>query len=139
MAGECPIETVAQFKYLGVTQDQYLDFSVNVNQIQSKTLGKIQLLGKARSFVHHDTSIMLYETLILPLFDYCDYVYHCLTRRDCNTLKKMQNCRLRRILRCERFTPVSYVHQECGVRCWLIDAHDMFVMNSIKRRILFHQ
>ena len=73
-ARQCELERVDRFKNLGMVLDQHLSFSYYVEYLKGKTLSKICLLGRARHFVDHETSIMLYKTLILPYYDYCNYV-----------------------------------------------------------------
>ena len=82
-AGENTLECVKQVKYLGVILVPHLTFHAHCDYIKLKTLGKIGALGRIRSIVDHKTSLMLYKTLVLPLFDYCDLVYNCLSRKDC--------------------------------------------------------
>ena len=114
-AGQSELERVESFKYLGVVLDPNLTFSQHIEYLKSKTLSKISLLGRARYFVDHDTSVMLYKTLILPYYDYCDFVYHCLSQKDCHTLQKLQNCSLRQILKCDRLSPISDMHTVCEI------------------------
>ncbi len=114
-AGQSVLDRVDRFKYLGVVLDQHLTFSYHIDYLKSKTLEKISLLGRARHFVDHDTSIMLYKTLILPYYDYCDVVYHCLSQKDNYTLQKLQNCSLRQILKYDKLSPVSDMHSICNI------------------------
>ncbi len=75
------LERVNQYKYLGVFLDTCLDWNHHIGV----TAGKIsQQLGvlRVRRHLTIDTAKMLYNSLVLPLFDYCDVV-----RR----LQKLQN------------------------------------------------
>ena len=108
-----PIKLVTKFKYLGVMLDSTLSFHEHVQYIQSKTLGKIKVLGRARSFLSEDLCLSLYRTLVLPLFDFNDYVYDCLTVNDSYTMQKLQNTALRSILRVDSYTNCRYSHS-----CW---------------------
>ena len=105
------IDMVSQNKHLGVVLDPQLNLSAHTGYLKSRTLGKIGLLGRIRSFVDHETSLMLYRTLILPLFDYCDFPYHCLCQRDQYILQKLQNCSLRIIIQCRKLTPTGDLHE----------------------------
>ena len=76
--GDNQSECVLQFTYLGGNVRPLLYFfHDHCDYTKSKTLGKIGALGRIRSFVDHETALMLYKTLILPLFNYCDVVYNC--------------------------------------------------------------
>ena len=125
------LEWVDRFKYLGIVLDEQLTFRYHMEYLKSKTLSKISLLGRARYFVDHDTSIMLYKTLILPYFDYCDVVYHCLSQKDIYTLQKLLNCSMRQILKCEKLSSVADMHAICDIEMLntQIDrhvSHDMY-------------
>ena len=133
-AGQSELERVDRFKYLGVMLDSALTFSHHVEYLKSKTLSKIGLLGKAGYFVDHNTSIMLYKTLILPYFDYCDYVYHCLNQKDCYTLQKLQNCSLRQILKCDKLSSTIHMHNECEIEM-LDKRRDRHVSQEMYRAI----
>ena len=63
----------------------------------------------------HGTSLMLYKTLILPLFNYCDFVYHCLNQKDQSVLEKLQNSALRHIIQCRKLTPLRDMHGLCSM------------------------
>ena len=76
--GSFELERVRSYKYLRMKLDAQLNFSEHAQYIKSKTLGKIAVLGRMKNFVDYETSLMLYKTLILPLFNYCDVVYNCL-------------------------------------------------------------
>ena len=53
-------------------------------------------------------------TLVLPLFDFNDYVYDCLTVNDSHTLQKLQNTALRSILRVDFHTSIADIHKMAG-------------------------
>ena len=60
--------------------------------------------------------------LILPLFDYGDAVYDCLSQKDIAILQRLQNCAMRSILNAHRFEHICDMHANLGlntleVRC----------------------
>ena len=77
--GQIELEHVECFKYLAVKLDPHLRFAEQVQYIKSKTISKISLLRQVSNFLDRNTQLNLYKTLILPIFDYSDYVYNCLT------------------------------------------------------------
>ena len=133
-AGDQPLDRVEIFEYLGVILDQHLTFSSHIEYLKSKTLDKISLLGKARYIVDHEISLNLYKTLILHLYDYCDYVYHCLSQKDSHTLQKLQNCSLHQILKCEKLCPVIEMHNICIIEM-LDTRRDRHVSNEMYRAV----
>ena len=56
--------------------DCRLTFEEHANYMKSKTIGKIKLLGRIRHILDRETAIMLYKTLIILIYDYCDYLYY---------------------------------------------------------------
>ena len=137
-----PIECVPKFKYLGIMLDSHLSFHEHVMYIQSKTLGKIKVLGRARGFLSQELCLSLYRTLVLPLFDFNDYVYDCLTVADSYTLQKLQNTALRSILRVDSRTSIADIHKLAGfpnlsTRHYRHTAVEMFkVVNSLAPAII---
>ena len=70
----CELEWVETVKYLGLKLDSKLTFTAHVDYVRSKTIGKVKLLGRISGVLDRAVSVTLYKTLILPIFDYCDYV-----------------------------------------------------------------
>ena len=80
--------------------------------IRTKTIGKIRLLGKIAPILDQNTSLYLYRSLILPIFDYADYVWDCLSQQDTHTLQKLQNMAFKNILNVPRLTPTDHIHTQ---------------------------
>ena len=110
-----PIERVSSFKYLGVKVDPLLTFDSHVAYVQSKTIAKIKLLGRARAFLSQDLCISLYKSLVLPMFDFNDYIFDCITSKNAFTLQKLQNAALRSVLRHDRRISVEPMHNEVSM------------------------
>ena len=110
--GNEQVERVNTYKYLGVKLDQTLNFSAHIEYIRTKTIGKIRLLGKIAPILDQKTSIYLYRSLVLPIFDYADFVWDCLSQQDTLTLQKLQNMALRNILNVPRLTPTEHIHTQ---------------------------
>ena len=103
------IERVSSFKYLGIKVDPGLTFDSHVASIQSKTLAKIKLLGRARAFLPQELCLSVYKSLVLPMFDFNDFIY------DCLTLQKLQNIAFRSILRHDKRASVLLMHEQLGM------------------------
>ena len=39
------------------------------------TFGKINLLGSVRNIIDREIALLLYKSLIVPIYNYCDYIY----------------------------------------------------------------
>ena len=105
------IERVKSMKYLGMMLDDQLTFEEHIDYIQSKTVQKLGILRKSRDFLDRNTSILLYKSLVLPHFDYCDTVYGVSADINLQKLQKLQNSACRTMLLCDKRTPISEMHK----------------------------
>ena len=92
------LEQVQSFKYLGIVLDSTLSFNEHIHYLKGKLYTKIILLGRVRGLLDIYTSLMVYKTLILPVIDYCAYIYLGTMAQNRETLQKLQNCAFRSIL-----------------------------------------
>ena len=109
--GNTSIVRVTSFKYLGVVLDSRLTFSDHVCHLKSKTYSKIKLPRRVRNILNQGTALTMYKTLILPIFDYCDFIYDRISLYDQETLQKLQNCAFKTILRVDRLTSANFIHE----------------------------
>ena len=109
------LERVTSYKYLGVKLDAHLKFDEHVLYIKQKTFSKIKLLGRLKWVLDRDTLLLLYKTLIVPIIEYGDHVYHGMTQGDAYTLQKLQNTACRSILRADMRTSIADMHEELNV------------------------
>ena len=85
------IEVVDHYKYLGVVLDQSLGFDKHVDYMKRKLVGCIRMLSKLRPILKKGTALCLYKTLMVPIMDYCDIMYDCLSKYNSDILQKLQN------------------------------------------------
>ena len=69
------LERVNKFKYLGVLLDNTLSSKDHVEYIGNKISSRLGILRRARKVLPKPTLQMLYNTLVLPLFDYCSPIW----------------------------------------------------------------
>ena len=108
------LEQCETFKYLGIVLDSRLNFKAHIDFIKSKTVGKIKLLGRIRNILDYQTATMLHKTLILPIYDYCDFIYFP-SGNSAESLQKLQNCALRSILWADLRTSTDILHAQVQV------------------------
>ena len=68
-----PINLTDSYKYLGITLTQALNMTSHLTETIKKASSRIRLLQKTRTFMDVDTAILVYQTMILPLFTYCSF------------------------------------------------------------------
>ena len=69
------IERTQSFKYLGVTLNQSMSWTDHVDAISTKINQRIGLIRRIRDVLPLQVRVTLYNTLILPLFDYGDVIW----------------------------------------------------------------
>ncbi len=111
VSGE-PLERTNKMKYLGMILDEKLNFDEHVDYICNKAVNKLGILRKARDFLDLETSVLLYKSLVLPHFDYCDIVYASTSVTNLQRLQVMQNSACRTMLLCDKYTPTSQMHTD---------------------------
>ena len=69
------LQLVPTFKYLGVHLDQTLNFNYHLETLKNNISFKLYMFSKIRRFMNEKCAIIVYKTMLLPFFDYCDIVY----------------------------------------------------------------
>ena len=85
-----PIKRVKSSKSLGVYIDERLTWTEQIDKACKKISSAIGGLKQVRPFIDRDTAIVIYNSLILPIFDYCDIVWDNLPTTQVTRLK---NCK----------------------------------------------
>ena len=91
-----PIERVAQFNFLGLILQSNLAWSKHINHVSLKISKTIGILYRLKAIYPSAILQTLYNTLILPFFNYCILVWGA-TISDGNLLHRLQKKALRLI------------------------------------------
>ena len=86
------LQIVPTYKYLGFNLDQRLNFKHYLDLLINTISFKIYLFSKVRRFLNERSAIIVYKTMILPFYDYCDIIYMFSNNLE---LKKMDRQHLR--------------------------------------------
>ncbi len=103
------IEQVSDFKYLGVVLDSELSFSAHVGGLAKKISSRLGVLGRVRKFLPQDLRVMLYNTLVLPHFDYASVVWSNTHAKFTDRLVSLQARAGKIILGLPRLTSTAHV------------------------------
>ena len=74
-AGDIVLSRGYQFKFLGVMLDPYLSWNEHIDYIRCKISAKFGMLRKERKVIPRGSCLILYNAMILPVFDYCAVVW----------------------------------------------------------------
>lgn len=85
------IAQVEHFKYLGVFIDSKLKWTLHIDELCKKIGKMISFLGRLSSFVNESGLKLLYNSVIIPYFDYGDVLWHSAAKTQLDILQKLQN------------------------------------------------
>ncbi len=124
------IEIVEKVKYLGIILDRELKFSEHVSYLKQKLIGRTKMLGKLRPIIGQNLTLELYKSLILPVMDYGDIVYDCLSSKSSKELQRLQNYALHIVLRSGFEKSISDMHKETNLM-FLSDRRHSHTLNYV--------
>lgn len=110
------INKVDSFVYLGVRLDSELRFEETASDTIKKVSHKIYNLSIIRKCISTTTAILLYKTMVLPYFNYTNFLMCSCNERTKQKLQRLQNRGLRVALRCDVRTRVADLHQRCRMQ-----------------------
>ncbi|KAK9871505.1 hypothetical protein WA026_012876 [Henosepilachna vigintioctopunctata] len=122
------IEIVSSIKYLGVMLDSRLELKEHINYVCRKISKKIGFLSRCSRFLSQWTKQTVYNTIILPHFNYASTVLYLANKSDVNRLQILQNRAMRIILGCDRYTSI----QTMLTRLNWVDIASYLEINSLK-------
>jgi len=101
-----PIHKVKASKSLGVYIyiDEHLSWSNHIDHLAKEISSGLASLKQIRLFVPPETLVVIYKSLILPLFDYCDVVWAGVNKGLSDRLDRLQNRAARMITQSDRET-----------------------------------
>jgi hypothetical protein len=100
------ISEVTECQYLGVTIDQHLKFGIQLENTIAKLNRAMGILKRTAHYIPVKSRKLLYNTLVLPHFDYGSTIWGGTTNTRLDLLQRIQNRAMRIILRCNRRTRV---------------------------------
>lgn len=95
------ISQVESTKFLGIYIDEHRNFKLHIDNIMKKLSKSVGILYKMSQFLPFHILLTLYNTLILPYFNYGIQFYHNAPNHSLNRLKVSQKKAVRAICRLE--------------------------------------
>ena len=109
------IEEVDTFKYLGLHLDKHLCFDKHIDKIVGKVNQRTGILWRMRNFINQPLAKYLYQTLIHPVFQYCDFLYDGCSITLKQKLQVSQNSALRAVRKCARDYSTKQLHEDLEI------------------------
>ncbi len=73
--GNSPLEQVSEYKYLGMWINKDINWNYYIDKMCSKLSRRLRILCRVKFNLPKETIYMLYNSIIMPPFDYSDVVY----------------------------------------------------------------
>lgn len=102
-ANGCVLERVREYKYLGVILDDRMTFNAHAEFITGKIAKKLNYLSRIKNDFSLATRATIYNTIILPHFNYCATIMGMFTGEQVSKLQKLQNRAMRILLNANRY------------------------------------
>ena len=125
--GGVKLSQVESFIYLGLHVDNELKWNLHVEHLCKKVGKMINYLGRLKHFINSSALKTIYNTVILPYFDYADVVWQSSTKTIIDQLQKLQNRAARIILGVN-----PYEHKS------VIELHDLLNWEKLENRRKAH-
>ena len=94
------LANVTTFEYLGVVLDNKLKLQQQVDKIYKKVSSKLYTFSIIRRYLTRDIALMTYKVMILPHFDYVDFVLDSATNESTDKLERLHKRAIRKIEYC---------------------------------------
>ena len=104
------LQMVPSYKYLGVVLDSTLTYSNHISTTLGTISHKLYVLGKVRRYLTPEAALQIFNSMILPYFDYADVVYAKSFKCNLEKLQRAQNKALKACLRLDPRTETDDVH-----------------------------
>ena len=117
------LSQVESFKYLGVVIDPGLKWNLHIDELCKKVGRMISYLGRVGKFVNESSLKLLYNSAIMPHFDYSDVIWHSAAKTNLDMLQKLQNRAGRIILKVK-----SCEHKSIN------EIHDILNWDALQKR-----
>ena len=111
------VEQTDNVKYLGVHLDENLKFDEHVDKLVGKINRGLGILKRSSFVVEKDSLLTIYNTIILPHFDYCAVVWGSCNDTLITRLQRLQNRAMRIILKCPFRTHISTMLNDLNWMC----------------------
>lgn len=100
------------YKYLGLRLNSQLTLTQHINSTIALVANKLKTFTTVRQYIGTETSLLVYKTMILPLFEYSNLVYSLVPVALRKKLQRLQNRSLRIIFFRDSHLATSQLHDK---------------------------
>lgn len=133
------IEYVDSVRNLGYQMNRTMTGADHVGAIQKKVYGALNSVYPLKEILPSEIKLQLYKTLILPIFDYMDIIYHDFgvhgTNGMSDKLERLQNIAIRFISKVKRREHITPYRNDLNLMR-LFDRRTLHVVGQINRILI---
>ena len=107
------LQQVLSYKYLGLTLDNQLNYSLHVSKVIASVSGKLKQFQRMRGFL--SAALLVYKCMLLPVLEYGDVFLSAATAVNRKKLQTLQNKGLRCALNKGLETSSESLHTEANI------------------------
>ena len=101
------ISRVETYKYLVVTSDSNLTWTVHTDELSKKVSSRIGMVRRVRPYLTWQMATFVYNTIISPLFDYCAVIWNSCNATASMKLQRLQNRAARVVPKADNSLPLE--------------------------------
>ena len=109
------IEYVEKYDYLGVTIETDLKFKRHIEKSFTRINNKLHVFTCMRTSMNTKAAVMVYNSMVLPFFEYGNVFLSTCTERDLTKLQRLHNSGLRTALGKENTSNVYEMHMDAHI------------------------
>jgi hypothetical protein len=102
-------------KNLGVIIDSKLSWEEQANLVCKKAYGSLFSLFKLQKFIPQNLKARLISALVMPHFDYCDFVCSDITKNVEKRIQRVQNTCIKFIEGLKKYDHVSHIYKKLNI------------------------
>ena len=95
------LTNVENFEYLEIKIDNKLKMNLHIDKTFKKVCSKVYTFSIIRRFLTQSTALLVYKVMILPHFDYVDFVVDSATNENTEKLERLHKRAIRKIEFCQ--------------------------------------
>jgi len=109
------IQSVSEFKYLGITLDQFLKWKNHIINLSKRLRNRITVFYNLRNIVDYKTIKTVYNAVVQSLLDYCIIIWGGTYTTNLEILNISHKYILKTLLKRKKTYPSTEVYRESGV------------------------
>ena len=113
--GNTVLECCTSYEYLGIILDDCITFKSTISKNVSSASNRCYMLGNMRKRMSQKTALLVYKQTILPVLEYCGYLFNGVVYTQFKRLQLVQNRCLRVSLNVQRLFHIKDLHTNAEI------------------------